>query len=267
MIRRFPLAAAAVLLLGASGAMAEPKPYEAVTVTYDKTGSDDAGLKTFIESLQAAVAAGDVETLKAAVPGGLKIYSPLIGFPEEKPQPALRNPEDHPGQERLDQAAILTTSSEADYSREDLDSLIVDLFGMALEPATVGTSKIAEGALCSPAEPVFDRAKALAIADAADVPAGNLWVLSEKTDFHEKPDAASPVVEALPAGSIVPFLQGSVAAEGADEGDEDWYSVALPSGKTGYGANDDSLSFQSVAICYGKVDEQWAVTAVIVPRL
>lgn len=271
MKHRYPLSIslAALLATVAVPAFAEPKPYEPVVVTYDSAGSDDAGLKDFVASLQKAVDAGDVASLKLSVAQDLRIYAPPIGFPDATPPHALANPDKHPGEQRLDEAAILTSSSNVDHTREDLDSSIVDLFGTALEPATIGKSKIAEGALCSPAEPIFDRDKALAVATAADVPPGNLWILSEKTEFHEKPDMKSPVIDTLPENTIVPFIEGSVDAATGEEGveQEDWYSVALPSGKVGYGSNDISLAFQSESVCYGKVDDHWAVTAIIVPNL
>ena len=257
--------AASFLVLGASAVLAAPKPYEPTSVSYDATGADDPALKTFIDSLQSAVDDGDVAALKSAVAPEIKIYAPLIGFPDEKPAPALADPEKHPGDQRLDEAAAMTTSADTDYSREDLDSLILDLFGMALQPKTVGKSRTAGGALCAPAEPNFDRDKALAIATAADVPPGNLWVLSESTDFREKPDLNAKVIATLPANSIVPFLEGSVNEDADAESDYDWYSVVLPSGQTGYAANDASLAFQSVSVCFGKIDGNWAVTAVIVP--
>ncbi len=90
---------------------------------------------------------------------------------------------------------------------------------------------------------MIDRDKTLAMASAADVPPGNLWILSDKTDFHEKPDAASPVIETLPAHSVVPFVEGSVDVPDAPEAggdDPGWYSVALPSGKLGYASDDAS---------------------------
>jgi hypothetical protein len=267
-------ALAGLLLLAATPAFAEQRPYDPLIVTYDATGADDADLKALIASLQKAVDNADVATLKNAIAPDLLIFAPPIGFPDETPAGPLANPDKHPGVQRLDEAAILTTSSDMEYSREDLDGLIIDLFGTALEPKTIGKSKTAGGALCSPAEPIFDRDKALAIASAADVPPGNLWILSEKTDFHEKPDLKSAVVGTLPANSIVPFIEGSVDSGMAqsDEGEdsdeaEDWYSVALPSGKIGYAANDASLAFQSLSVCYGKADGKWAVTAVVVPAL
>ncbi|MCX5514627.1 hypothetical protein C3941_16280 [Kaistia algarum] len=265
MIRTYALALAPLFVLGATAAIAAPKPYEPLTVTYDTTGSDDPELKTFIETLQKAVDSGDVATLKASVAQDLKIYAPLIGFPDEAPPAALANPDKHLGEQRLDEAAAKTTSSDTDYSREDLDSLIVDVFGMALEPKSIGKSKTADGALCSPAEAAFDRQKALDIAAAADVPPGNLWILSDKTDFREKPNLSAPVVATLPAGTIVPFLEGSVEVTPAEQTDEDWYSVVLPSGKIAYGANDSSLAFQAVSVCYAKTDGHWAVTAIVVP--
>lgn len=245
--------------------MAAPKSYEPTTVTYDTSGADDPELKKFIDGLQADVDSGDVESLKTAVAQDLKIYAPLIGFPDEKPAGALPNPDKHPGMQRLDEAAAMTSSADTDYSREDLDSLIVDLFGTALASKTLAHSKTAGGALCSPAEANFDRQKALAIAAAAEVPPGNLWVLSDSTEFRDKPDPSGKVIATLPAGSIVPFLEGSVNEDAAQESDDDWYSVVLPSGETGYGANDSSLAFQAISVCYGKVDGNWAVTAVIVP--
>lgn len=262
-----PNAALLALLLvsGATVAFAAPKPYEPTTVTYDTSGADDPELKKFIESLQTAVDSGDVATLKSAVAPDLKVYAPLIGFPEEHPAGALANPDNHPGDQRLDEAAAMTSSSDTDYSREDLDSLINDLFGTALEPKTISHSKTAGGALCSPAEADFDRQKALAIAAAAGVPPGNLWILSEETEFRDKPDPSGKVVGKMPAGSIVPFLEGSVNEDASAETDYDWYSVVLPSGEVGYAANDTSLAFQATSICYGKEDGHWAVTAVVVP--
>lgn len=259
------VACATLLLSGpASFAADEPKPYEAQAVTYDTAGTDDAELAALIVALKKAIETADVATLKAYAAPEVKIYSPIIGFPDATPPSALSDPEKRPGEERLDTAAALTSTGEVDYSREDLDGLVVDLFGNALDQGTLGHSKIAEGAICSPAEPVFDRDKALAIADAAGVPAGNLWILSEDTEFHEKPNEASPVLVKLPEGTIVPFLEGSVEGE---DGNADWYSVALPSGKIGYATNDISLGFQATSVCYGKVDGKWAVTAVIVPGL
>lgn len=261
------LAAVALLAGGAPHALAAQQPYMAVQVTYDVTGADDPALKAFVATLQKAVNEGDVATLKQSVAPDLAVYTPTMGFPEEQPAGPLANPDKHPGEQRLDEAAILTTSSDSDYSREDLDGLIVDLFGTALEPQRLGRSHTAGGALCSPAEPTFDRTKVLAVADAAGVPPGNLWILSEKTDFHETASAKSPVIETLPANSIVPFLEGSVDPAMPDEGEADWYSVALPSGKTGFAAEDASLAFQSISVCYGKVADKWAVTAVIVPGI
>jgi hypothetical protein len=261
------VASVATLFL-ASGAFAaeepQPKPYEAITVTYDNAGTDDPELTALIATLKKAIAVADIGTLKASAAPEVKIYSPMIGFPDATPPDALSDPEKRPGEERLDTAAALTSTGDVDYSREDLDGLVVDLFGNALDQGTVGHSKIARGEICSPAEPIFDREKALAIADAAGVPAGNLWILSEDTEFREKPAESAPVLTTLKEGTIVPFLEGSVEGE---DGDADWYSVALPSGKTGYAVNDISRGFQATSVCYGKVDGKWAVTAVIVPGL
>jgi hypothetical protein len=263
-------AAAAILaLLGSTAFAAEDpatqtKPYEALTVTYDTTGADDAELKALVETLKTAIATGDVATLKANAAPEVKIYSPMIGFPDATPPAALPDPDKRPGDERLDQAATLTATGDVDYSREDLDGLVVDLFGNALDRGTLGHSKTAGGAICSPAEPIFDRDKALAIADAAGMPSSNLWILSEETEFREKANETSAVLAKLPAGTIVPFIEGSVDGE---DGEADWYSVALPSGKVGYATNDISLGFQATSVCYGKVDGKWAVTAVVVPGI
>ncbi len=273
------------LLLAAWPALAATQalavqPYEPVVATYDTAGADDVDLKAFIDTLQKAIDSGDAAALKLAVAPDLSIYAPPVGFPEATTPGPLSNPDKHVGEQRLDEAAILMGSADVDYTRDDLDSMVIDLFGTAIEPHTTGVSKIAGGKLCSPAEPIFDRDKALAMATAADVPPGNLWILSGKTDFHEKPDAKSPVIETLAANTVVPFIEGSVDVPVAPTGSPDapdaseaaaddggWYSVALPSGKTGYASDDASLGFQAVSVCYGKVDGHWAVTAVIVPSL
>ncbi len=273
------------VILAALPALAAPsafavQPYEPVIATYDTAGADDPDLKTFVDGLQKAIDGGDAAALKLAVAKDLLVYAPPVGFPDATTPGPLANPDKHVGEQRLDEAAILMGSADVDYTRDDLDSMVIDLFGTAIEPHTIGKSKIAGDRLCSPAEPIFDRDKALAMATAADVPPGNLWILSDKTEFHEKPDAKSPVIETLPANSIVPFIEGSVDVPPADSGatapdtndaeaadDGGWYSVALPSGKTGYASDDASLGFQAVSVCYGKVDGAWAVTAVIVPSL
>jgi len=260
-------AACAALLLAspfAHAAEGEPKPYEPLVVTYDSTGTDDAELKALVESLKKAIQSGDVATLKASAAPEVKIYSVMIGFPDAALPDPLSDPEKRPGDQRLDDAAALTTSGDVDYSREDLDGMVVDLFGNALDEGTIGPSKTAKGAICSPAEPVFDRDKALAIADAAGVPSSNLWILSEETEFRENPSADAPVLAKLAAGTIVPFQEGSVEGE---DGEGDWYSIVLPSAKIGYALNDISRGFQATSVCYGKVDGKWAVTAVIVPGL
>ncbi|HWJ72514.1 MAG TPA: SH3 domain-containing protein [Kaistia sp.] len=264
----------ALLLVTTSALVGPPafaaQPYAPVIATYDTAGADDAELKAFVDSLQKAIDSGDAAFLKLQVAKDLAIYAPPVGFPDASTPGPLSNPDKHVGDQRLDEAAILMGSADADYTRDDLDSMVIDLFGTAIEPQTLGKSKIAGDRLCSPAEPIFDRDKALEMATAADVPPGNLWILSDKTDFHEKPDAKSPVVETLPAHSVVPFIEGSVdvPADGTDEADDGgWYSVALPSGKTGYASDDASLGFQAVSVCYGKVEGHWAVTAVIVPSL
>lgn len=260
-------AACAALIFASPFARAaedQPKPYEPVVVTYDTSGTDDAELKAFVETLRKAIMSGDVGTLKASAAPEVKIYSVMIGFPDSASPDPLSDPEKRPGDQRLDDAAALTTSGDVDYSREDLDGLVVDLFGNALDEETIGHSKTAKGAICSPAEPIFDRDKALAIADAAGVPSGNLWILTEDTEFREKPSTDAPVLAKLVAGTIVPFQEGSVEGE---DGEGDWYSVVLPSAKIGYAMNDISRGFQTTSVCYGKVDGQWAVTAVIVPGL
>jgi hypothetical protein len=245
-------------------AHADTKPYQPVTVTYDTTGADDPELKAFIAGLRKAVDAADIASIKSTAAPDVLVYSPMIGFPEAAPPEAVRNPDKHPGDQRLDEAAILMTAGDMTFSREELDSMVVDMFGTALDPATLGHSKTAHGAICSPAEPVFDRDRALAVAEAAGVPAGNLWILSQDTEFHEKADLKSPVLLKLTSGTIVPFIEGSVDGE---EGSEDWYSVALPDGKVGFASNDVSLGFQAVSVCYGKVDGRWTVNAVVVPGL
>ncbi|SHF94021.1 hypothetical protein SAMN02745157_3139 [Kaistia soli DSM 19436] len=278
-IRTLALLLAATSALAGSQAFAAT-PYTPVVATYDTAGADDAELKAFIDSLQKAIDGGDAAFLKLQVAKDLLIYAPPVGFPDATTPGPLANPDKHEGEQRLDEAAILMGSADVDYTRDDLDSMVIDLFGTAIEPRTVGKSKIAGDRLCSPAEPIFDRDKALEMAAAADVPPGNLWILSDKTDFHEKPDAKSPVIETLPANSVVPFIEGSVDVPPADGGatapdtndaeaadDGGWYSVALPSGKTGYASDDASLGFQAVSVCYGKVEGHWAVTAVMVPSL
>ena len=218
-------AAGAILAFFGSTAFAaedpaiQPKPYEALTVTYDTTGTDDAELKALVETLKVAISTGDVATLKASAAPEVKIYSPMIGFPDATPAEALPDPEKRPGDERLDSAATMSSTGDVDYSREDLDGLVVDLFGNALDSGTIGHSKTARGAICSPAEPIFDRDKALAIAEAAGVRFVHLWILSEDPEFHEKPTETTSGRVKRPAGTIVPVIGGAVDGE---DGTADW---------------------------------------------
>lgn len=262
-MRRAYGAALAAVLLSAGPAVAAPRPYTPVIVSHDEAGTDDPGLQALAKQLTDAANAGEIAKIRELTAPKLDLYAPIVGFPDERPAEALANPDDRPGAERLGQAAMMTTTGEVNYEPDEIDGLVVDLFAQALAGGSLGRATGAGGAICAPAEPVFDRDAALAIADAADISEDNLWILPAATGFRAKPDPAAPVTVTLPAGSIAPYLRGSV--EGSDG--SDWYEVALPEGGSGFARDDRSTAFIEPRVCFGQVDGRWLVTAIVVPQL
>lgn len=254
----------AVMLAGVSTADAQQalRRYKPVVISYDVKGADDPDLAAFIASLNAAVAKRDVASLRTAASPDLAVFTPPYGFPPASP-PKPRSFEvglDGPG--RFDSAMALLATEAAEPDRKALDRLTLMAVSEALGAGTIGRSSLAGGRLCAPAEPKFNRGAVLAIASAAGEVPENLVILTEDSQFLEKPDATSPVAGTLKAGSVVPFVEGAV--EGAD-GQRDWYAVGLPAGKRGFAKGDRSLSFETTRFCFGKSADGWAITAVIVP--
>lgn len=256
--------AAALVAVSALAAVAAPRPYQPVQVSYDEEGATDPDLVALVARLTEAANSGDIATLRDWTAPDLVIYAPVVGFPDERPPQPIANPDERPGAERLGQAVMMMTVGGVGYTADEIDGMVVDLFAQALAPGLVGKSARAGGAVCAPAEPVFDRNAALAIADAADIAEDNLWILPAATGFRDRPDPEAAVTTTLPAGTIAPYVRGSV--EGT-AGSDEWYEVALPDGRLGYARDDQSKAFVEPRVCFGQVDGRWLVTAVVVPAL
>ncbi|MBB5751150.1 hypothetical protein [Prosthecomicrobium pneumaticum] len=256
--------AAAMPLVAGSPALAAEMPYTPVTVTYDRAGADAEGLVALVKRLTDAVRTGDIATIREFTAPELALYAPSAGFPEGDSAAALPNPDGRPGLERLAQAVMMTTTGTMELAQDELDGMVVAFFADALESGSLGRAKGAGGAICAPAEPQFDRNAGLAIADAAGVTPDDLWILPAATGFRDRPDPAAEVAVTLPAGTIAPYLSGSV--DGTD-GSSEWYEVALPSGKPGFARDDQSLALVEPRVCFGEIQGRWLVTALVVPQL
>ena len=80
-----------VSIAGAPPALAQHKPYEPLTVTYDMSAQNDADLHALIEALRAAVAQKDFAALDAALAPALMVYEcdadPVKPCPDLPPAP------------------------------------------------------------------------------------------------------------------------------------------------------------------------------------
>lgn len=238
------------LLCCGTAAMAQPQPYDPVTVSYDQTAAGDEALKMLIGKLHLAVAEKKLGIIDAALGPGLQVID-CDNDPAKACTPALKgalrsNPRIAPPL-RLRAALCCRDIAPAKITKILREETVLGLIGAALEEETLGTHPALPGLACLPAWPLFDAGKATAMAVAADVERANLRVAMIEIVLREKPEPEAPVKIRIAQGQMVPLV--TELAETLPAG---WTAIAMPQGGLGY---TDQLGLNEIApggLCFGK---------------
>ena len=242
----------ALLVSGSGVAGAQPKAYEPLAVTYDTSAAADPALKSLIERLHLAIAERKLAPIDAAL-------SPVITVIECDNDPtkpcspavkgAVRSAFQMAPPDRIRAALCCRDIAPGKITRALREETVLGLFGAALEEETIGTHPALPGAACLPAWPMFDGAKAAAIAAAADIENDNLRVTARELVLKARPAAGAPEIARLPAGQIAPLVTD--LPESLPDG---WTAIAIPQGGYGY---TEQLGLNEIApggLCFMKND-------------
>ena len=253
------------LVCCSNAAMAQPKPYEAVTISYDQSMAGDEGLKALIERLHLAVAEKKPGIIDAALSPDLQVIDcdndPTKGCTAAL-KGALRSNPKLPPPARLRTALCCRDIAPAKITKTLREETVLGLIGAALEEETLGTHPALPGLACLPAWPLFDAGKAAAMAAAADIERANLRVAMDEIVLREKPQPEAPVIARIARDQMVPLVTD--LAETLPAG---WTAIAMPQGGLGY---TDQLGLNEIApggLCFGKnLAGQWQITLSIQRR-
>ena len=259
---------AAVLLaalLPAGAAQAQSRPYEPLAVTYDKSAADDPGLTALIEKLHIAVAERKLAGIDAALSPAYAVIE-CDTDPTKPCSPALkgamRSSLKLGPPARIRAALCCRDIAPNKITRAMREETVLGLIGAALEEESIGTHPALPGAACLPAWPLFDGAKAAAIATAADIENDNLRVTARDLVLKAKPDSGAPDIARLPAGQIAPLV-----TDLPDSLPDGWTALAIAQG--GYGFT-DQLGLNEIApggLCFMKNDKGiWEIALSILRR-
>ena len=245
-----PFGVPALLLAAAGPAHAQAKPYEPATVTYERPFDTDTALKNLIDSLHRAIAEKDLKILDAALsPSFIALdCSPDPTKPCGLPvKTAAKATAKLPAPARLRAALCCRDIAPNHITKAMREEAVLGFVAAALEEDSIGTHPDLPGLACVPAWPLFDRAKASAIATAADVEPGNLRVTGHEIALLLLPAASAGESARLPAGQIAPLV-----SDLPDSLPDGWTAIALPQGGIGY---TDQLGLNEIApggLCFGK---------------
>ena len=257
--------AALALFVAAPATVAQQRPYAPADVTFDRAAEGDPQLRSVIDALHKAVADKNLAVLDATLAQGY-IALECDADPVKSCAPGVKgatrsNPK-LPPPARLRQALCCRDIDPAKITRVLREETVLGLIGSALEEETAGATPALPGAACLPAWPVFDAAKAAAIATAADVDNANLRVTTREIPLRDKPAVDAAEVARLPAGRIAPLI-----TDLPDSLPDGWTAIALPQGGIGY---TDLTGLNEIApggLCFSKNDKgAWQISLTIQRR-
>ena len=258
--------AALLLALAAQGvALAQQKPYEPLTVTYDRAIESDPELRALIESLHKAVADRDFKAIDASLAKDVAALE-CEPDPTKACQPGIkglvRTDARLPPPLRLRQALCCRDISPARISRALREQTLLGVVGSALEEESVGSHPALPGLACLPAWPLFDPAKAAALAVAADVERENLRVATRELAMREKPAAGAAEIARIAPGQMAPLV-----TDLPDSIPGGWTAIALPQGGIGY---TDMLGLADLApagLCFSRdAAGKWSIALAVQRR-
>ena len=274
--------------LHAQPALAQHKPYEPLPVTYDTSAAADADLRALIETLRGAVSRQDLASVDAELAPSLIVYEcdadPAKACPEVTAAPAapvkitgvakpvkVSKTASAKAEARLAALAKLAPAQRLrtglccrdvpvqHITRAMREEAVLGFIGAALEEETPGAHPDLAGAICLPAWPAFDRARAAQIAVNADIENANLRVATTDLTLREKP--AKDAVEAakIRKGDAVAFV-----SDAADSLPDSWSAIALPAGGVGYTDQGGLADLTPAGLCFVRdAAGNWKISAAI----
>ena len=289
---RFFLAVALPALCLTSPGFAQHKPYTPVPVTYDRPVDADPALHSLIETLRAAIAAKNLGAIDAVLEPGLVTHecdadptkacppaaAPVAAVPSPinvkvtglakpvrvakagptKPDARLLALAKLSPPQRLRMGLCCRDVPIQHVTKDMREEAALGVVGAALEEEAPGTHPDLPGAVCLPAWPLFDRAKALQLALDADVEPANLRVSTAELVLREKPMRDAAEVARVAPGQAVPFITDAV-----DSLPDGWSSIALPQGGVGFTDQGDMADLTPAGLCFGKDGGGWKISVVV----
>lgn len=220
----------------------------------------DADLAALARSLRSAIEARDAR----AIEGALSARFVALECPANPLKPCAPGKAKPVGAKSLAAAEKLrlATCCEGKPAPETpLSEQYETLF--AVLGATLGAGTFAPNpddpkAVCSPALPAFDRARAAKTAKAAGVEPENLRVASRPIALREKPSAGSPVADTLAPGDVAALVTDLTSETPAG-----WTAIGFGSRRVLY---TDSLGLEELtpsALCFSNEKNGWKIAYAI----
>lgn len=113
-------------------------------------------------------------------------------------------------------------------------------------------------AVCSPALPAFDRAKAARAVKAAGTEPENLRIAGAEIALRAQPSAEAPVVRALQVGEVAPLVTDLTSQTPAG-----WTAVGVGAGRALYTNALGLEELTPAALCFGKEGAGWRIVYAI----
>lgn len=242
-------------LRSTSSRMPDLRSYEPVAVDVPRAQDVDPGLVELLGKLRGAVAANDIAPVAAALAADLKVIdcdsdatrpcpaAPSLGGRRARPSlVASLEPE-----QRLLQSMCCADMRPHDVPGRLRQDAVLDLLSTVIDSGSLGRHPDTPEIVCSPAQPAFDREKALEMAAASDTDPGNLRFASKEIVLHQQPSTDAPEVGRMAAHQMVP-----VVTDLSNPLPDGWNAVALPGGTLVYAQPQGLDDLATNAACFKK---------------
>ena len=210
-----------------------PKPYKAVPITLPKS-APDASFEAMRKQLAEAAERKDRAALTKLVVGQGFFWDRENGDGADKRKPGVDN---------LSTALGLANKDAAGW----------DMLATYADEPTVSPSSEHKGAMCAPADPVFNGKDFDNLVDATGTdPIEWGYPVSDGIEVRSAGEAGAPVVDKLGL-YFVRIMPDSITASPS------FVHIVMPSGKTGYVSIDSVAPMGNDQICYVKDAGAWKI--------
>lgn len=206
--------------------------------------------------LRAAVAAKNIDALAAALAPNFAVLAcsanPLKACAPDKVKSIgakTAKPLD-----RLRLALCCEGKPAPDMPQAEQNDTLFAILGATLATATLAPNPNDKKAVCTPALPAFDRAKAAKSAKVAGVEPENLRIAGQAITLRERPAPDSAVAATLASGDVV-----ALVAELTNAPPAGWTAVSLGKDRIGY---TDALGLEDLtpaALCFTQNKGVWSL--------